>query len=143
MCLSTDIEIYVRTIAGVDASLSEIWLIGSRANGTVTKNSDWDFLVFGGAPLHKSLAALGDLRRPDVDLLVLEPDGDTFSTPWPAEESKRGSLSDWRWQASGDQATYEQAVFVRNDEDSENFGSEMGDIFRETKLAIRVWPHQA
>ena len=86
----------------------EVWLIGSRANGTAKATSNWDFIVIG------SSGTLGRLRSqapiPDLDLLVVF-DGDEFSSPWPRIEDgnfKTGSLRRWQWQRLSEElATYE------------------------------------
>lgn len=86
----------------------EIWLIGSRANGTETTTSDWDLLVFGDEALLKELES-----RPEVggaDVLVVF-DGDGFRSPWSRTDDgvmKTGTLSGWKWHFVSDaEATYE------------------------------------
>lgn len=84
-----------------------VWLIGSRANGTARKNSDWDLLVMGDAELLERLSRTAP--TPNVDLLVLF-DGESFASPWDSGSSKvrkSGSLSDWAWrQTSESEAIY-------------------------------------
>lgn len=74
-----------------------VWLIGSRASGTQTEGSDWDFVIFGSEPLVQSLAATA--APANIDALVVY-DGDEFRSPWPRESDgwvKSGSLSHWAW----------------------------------------------
>lgn len=93
---------------GVLARNAEIWLIGSRANGTAKDTSDWDFVIFGGRDV------LAELQRitpvPSLDLLVIL-DPHTYMSPWPRRETgqlKQGTWSLWKWQKlSEDEATYE------------------------------------
>lgn len=86
----------------------EIWLIGSRANGTARMNSDWDFFVFGNADVYEQLRT--HLPIENIDLLVVT-NGDEFASPWPREADgaiKRGSLTAWKWQQlTSDRASYE------------------------------------
>jgi predicted nucleotidyltransferase len=84
-------------------SIAEVWLIGSRANGTSKCESDWDFIVFGPLGLREAMAQDKSLARPDVDLLVASPDG-VVADPW---KVKSGTLSNWEWnRISNSQATY-------------------------------------
>lgn len=75
----------------------EVWLIGSRANGTAREDSDWDFLIFGNSAL---LSQLESEQAPEnADVLVVY-DGDAFRSPWNKTEDgviKSGSLSGWKW----------------------------------------------
>ena len=122
-----------REIASVLTSLLarevEIWLIGSRANGTAKETSDWDFVVFGGREV---LAALQrEARVASLDLLVVV-DDDTYIGPWPRVEDgepKTGNWKLWKWQKlSEDQATYEATKWADEDD--------YPDI--STKRAVRV-----
>ena len=70
MCLNKDIEDHIKTIVSTVSGMDSIWLIGSRANGTATENSDWDLLIFGPANIHKTIKNYPELRRKDIDLLV-------------------------------------------------------------------------
>ena len=108
-------------IAGVLARLLarnvEVWLIGSRANGTAKDTSDWDFVVFGGPQV------LAGLQRetpvPSLDVLVVI-DAHAYSSPWPRPEDgqpKRGTWSQWKWhKLTEDEATYESAKWADEDD---------------------------
>jgi predicted nucleotidyltransferase len=37
---------YVAELTATYPGIREVWLLGSRANGTATEASDWDYLVF-------------------------------------------------------------------------------------------------
>lgn len=85
----------------------EVWLIGSRANGTETTTSDWDLLVFGNEALLTELESSREVDGADV-LVVF--DGTSFRSPWSraADGMKSGTLSGWKWQLVSDaEATYE------------------------------------
>lgn len=85
----------------------EVWLMGSRANGTARINSDWDLLIFGDKALLDALKKEDPLG--EVDVLVVH-DGNAFQSPWNKTDEgilKSGSLSGWEWQRkSATEATY-------------------------------------
>ncbi|MGH7308765.1 MAG: hypothetical protein ACREK6_08735 [Candidatus Rokuibacteriota bacterium] len=95
----------------------EVWLIGSRADGTAKAASDWDFVVFGGADV------LGRLQQepavPSMDILVVI-DDHTYISPWPRPEDgqpKRGTWSQWKWRKlTAEEATYESAKWPDDDD---------------------------
>jgi hypothetical protein len=74
---------YIDRLVQAYPSIREIWLLGSRANGTERQNSDWDYLAFGD-----DARAFNDLHNdiqfndPDVDLLFLSPGADEAIKPW-------------------------------------------------------------
>lgn len=94
--LPVDLACWLAEVVRRHPGIAEVWLIGSRANGTETPESDWDFLVFpccvvepdGGletgwlrsdqgretglpAGVAASIHADSTLRRADVDFLVV------------------------------------------------------------------------
>jgi predicted nucleotidyltransferase len=72
-----------------------VWLIGSRAAGSASPNSDWDYLVFADRQTFDDLARNEAFNDPEIDLLVVY-DGDQFSKPWPDDSrQKKGSLLGW------------------------------------------------
>ncbi len=88
----------------------EIWLFGSRANGSARTESDWDLLVVGSPQLLEQLANQRPFERCDLMVVV---DGDNFVSPWLRHASadvKHGSLSEWRWKGLPDgEASYESS----------------------------------
>lgn len=87
--------------------LSSVWLFGSRVNGGVRPDSDWDFLTFGPSELLNQLKASGPLPPKDVSLMVVY-DGENFRSPWPRDKDgayEKRSLSDWKWTAISDGQT--------------------------------------
>ena len=109
--------------------IREIWLIGSRANGTATDRSDWDFLVFADRHAYTALARMPHLNEPDVDLMVLW-DRDNFVKPWPeGDREKGGSLTGWKWERHSDAwATYMERKWAD------------GGAISRTAHAVRIWP---
>lgn len=104
------VKIHVNALFHVDANISEVWLVGSQANGAAGTDSDYDLLIFGNQATIGLLALRSDLRREDIDLLVLV-NSDEFKTPW--EPNKSGTLTKWQWQKSGEEsATYTAAKWV-------------------------------
>lgn len=125
---------YVRQLADACADVSEIWLYGSRANGTARAGSDWDLLVFGRDGAYECLAAASHLHREDVDCLVMR-DADEFSNAW-GKKPKSGSLSGWEWmQVSGTAAQYTE---VKPRGSGDNF-----NMVLTVRAAKLVWPREA
>ncbi len=92
--LPPSVQAFVRPLLEARHS---VWLIGSRANGTQTEASDWDFIIFGSETLIQLLAAAA--APENIDALVVY-DGDDFRSPWPRQRDgwiKSGSLSHWAW----------------------------------------------
>lgn len=85
----------------------EVWLMGSRANGTARTDSDWDILIFGDMELLDALRKEEPLE--ETDILVVH-DGDAFQSPWNKTGEgvlKSGSLSGWEWKRKSEtEATY-------------------------------------
>jgi predicted nucleotidyltransferase len=103
-----DIYEYVDRLAASCSGVAEIWLIGSRANGTERPESDWDLLVFGDETSLDCLAQALELHREDVDCLVVG-GVDEFSSAW-GPRAKSGSLSGWKWKRISDaEAQYTEA----------------------------------
>jgi hypothetical protein len=95
----------------------EVWLIGSRADGTAKAASDWDFVVFDGADVLRRLQK--EPAVPSMDILVVI-DDHTYISPWPRPEDgqpKRGTWSQWKWRKLTDEeATYESAKWPDDDD---------------------------
>jgi predicted nucleotidyltransferase len=136
--LSPEIDEYISQVAERYGGIESVWLVGSRANGRASEESDWDFIVFGGTELFNSLKSDESVHRENVDFLIVEDDGDSFSRPW--GRRKRGSLSSWKWTTINDhEATYIGTKWIP-DEEQVAKGRDMGDL-RSFKLqAIRVRP---
>lgn len=88
-----------------DAAVDEIWLFGSRVNGTANAMSDWDILVRA-----KTEPRVCPKRHSGIDVVWRGPsdsclaDGaDTFFT-FP--------FSDFQWKESGNEASYLGRKFI-------------------------------
>jgi len=104
--LSDEIRKYVEILKDDFPAIEEIWLLGSRANGTARSDSDWDFLVFSSEPpkLKEKLQRMTKYHRDDVDLFVVDEDRN-FVTAF--GKTKGGSLDGWKWnQNSANSASY-------------------------------------
>lgn len=122
--------------------ISELWLIGSRANGSPRPDSDWDFLAFANPTVLAVLQAETTLHRHDVDFLVVV-DGDNFQSAW--GEFKSGSLTRWHWVKLGRAlATYQgeklESTPVDPYEDSPYDMSSLSTPTTSTCNAYRVLP---
>jgi predicted nucleotidyltransferase len=79
-------------------AIDEVWLFGSRADGTATAASDWDLIAFSGDRLAADVVE--PTRRfaaERFDIFIAH--GDEFRRPWPRKKDgviKRGTLSGWK-----------------------------------------------
>jgi predicted nucleotidyltransferase len=98
---------YIERLVTKYPDIGEIWLMGSRANGTHRPDSDWDYFVFGNERILRSLARRRKFHQPDIDPLIVY-DGNQFRKPWAdGPRWKTGSLSAWQWNLVGHgEATY-------------------------------------
>ncbi len=116
--LSQHVQDRLRRLIEKHASISAIWLIGSRANGCSRPESDWDFLIFANDDVFQAMKRDSTLDRGDMDILVVY-DEDSFEQPW-GENPKKGSLTEWGWsKVSEEEATYEQTKYVIDEETTE------------------------
>jgi len=133
--------------------ISEIWFIGSRVNGRDIKTtSDWDFVVFSENEVLPLLIQDNELKETanllNIDLLV-ETDGDKFSSPWERKTINRNDLK-WSklseseakyWGAKCRERTAEERVYLT---DYEKYAIEHGaddsiDVSR-WRIAKKLWP---
>jgi hypothetical protein len=125
--MNQEIVKFVQGLCAICPDIQSIWLIGSRANGTETETSDWDFIAFGNETVLKNLATHPGFHRPNVDFFVVT-DGDKFQAPW-GDLNKGGYLSEWNWkETSCTTAKYTQAKSVE------------GKTVLAEKKAFKVWP---
>jgi hypothetical protein len=98
-------------------SIKQIWLIGSRADGSAKPSSDWDYIVMADQSALDALSVDSRFNDPAIDLLVVY-DGDQFRKPWPdGSREKHGSLTGWNWKETSEgKATY-RATKPRDDDD--------------------------
>jgi Nucleotidyltransferase domain len=133
---------YIDELTATYRGIREVWLLGSRVNGTATEASDWDYLVFlDDDRLFSALCQDLRFKRPGIDLLVIGTLGDLASCPWTENDgyTKTLGLGDKpngiRWRTvSATAALYLEPT----DRKSE------GPIKMETKFqwakALRVYP---
>jgi hypothetical protein len=77
-----------------------VWLIGSRANGAVREDSDWDFVAFVSDLIFERPA-----RNHDVDIIRVDRDG-TYLLEGQSI-ARAGPFKTWRWRRNGpNQALY-------------------------------------
>ncbi len=128
--LDNAIELYLKQVVAVCPEIKAIWLFGSRANGTATSSSDWDFLAFGDDATYERLHLATELHRENVDFMVMTNEDD-FQNVWGSLE-KIGSLTVWEWSKTSDlSGQYMQT--------KKKPGSDFDSICT-IKKAIRVWP---
>ena len=111
---------YVKKLVLAYPSIKQIWLIGSRANGTARADSDWDYLVFTDDG-HVLNALYRDKKRssPEIDVLLVV-DGRHAINPWSVDTwTKSLCLDDLpgnlAWQLISDtEAQYRPRQFSEN-----------------------------
>jgi len=129
-----DVRAYVRKLTTAHRNVKEMWLLGSRANGTAKPTSDWDILAFADDPTFNALRDDTELHHSDVDLLVVRSADGRFEKPWGRKKS--GSLEKWQWnRLSETEATYRSTKFVPDPGETHH-----GDFHEQTFKAIRLWP---
>lgn len=130
-----EVQAHIFKLAQVYPGITEIWLIGSRANGNARIDSDWDLLMFADSETFLEITKRPEFKQPGVDLLVVY-DNLHFQEPWPESadgyEPKTGALrglGEWDWERISDvDATYTGTKVIN------------GMPTMQTKKAIRLWP---
>jgi len=108
---------YVGKLVVSYPAIAEVWLIGSRADGSAQHTSDWDYLVVADLITLESLSATPEFNEPNVDLLVVY-DGDNFRKPWrDGDREKHGSLSGWDWKQTSEIEAHYRATKPRSNDD--------------------------
>jgi predicted nucleotidyltransferase len=129
-----DVRAYVRKLATAHRNVREMWLLGSRANGSARPKSDWDILAFADEPTFNALRDDQQLHHPDIDLLVVKSVDGRFEKPWGRKKS--GSLEKWQWnRVSETDATYRSTKFVPDPGETHH-----GDFHEQILKATRLWP---
>ena len=110
-------------------------MIGSRANGGATNESDWDFVVFADAAYVEMLKTGSPAAELAVDVVV---HASIFRNPW--NENKAGDLGRWHWSTqTASHATY-QTVWISDQDREEGDLVELGELITRKNNAFRVWP---
>jgi predicted nucleotidyltransferase len=129
--MDVEIRTFLERVAAITPGLNSIWLIGSRANGTATESSDWDFVAFGTEATLDFLREATLLHREKIDFLVVT-NGEDFRAAW-GEVDKSGSLSEWKWEVlSEGKSEYMQSKSIEREGGSRVVVTQCP--------AIRVWP---
>ncbi len=136
--LATEISPYINELKDKYSEIESVWLFGSRANAPYSEESDWDLFIFANGRVLDSLKTDTELRRENIDLLVVF-NGNDFKAPWkqPGEEHlplKYGSLTglgQWGWEEISDV----EAVYIK----AENMKGHSYPVTRSMK-AWRIWP---
>jgi hypothetical protein len=108
---------YVAALLRAHPSIKEVWLIGSRADGSAKPTSDWDYIIFADQGVLSALSTTSTFNKRDIDLLVVF-DGDNFRKPWAdGQREKRGCLSGWEWRPISTSTAAYRATKAREGED--------------------------
>ena len=103
--LTHEINSYLDDLLNTVDGIRSIWLLGSRANGTATLESDWDFFVFGENIVFEQIQVSQKFPAGHIDLLIVSADG-SFRKPY--GHMKSGDLNSWGWRiVTPKLATYE------------------------------------
>jgi hypothetical protein len=113
---------------------TSVWLIGSRANGRASQESDTDLLVFG-SPAFSEAARANLPREVAVDVLVVT-DGDKFEDVW---MPKTGSLTQWGWKQGAGATTYKGTKWLPDPPEDAMPGANTGTPIERIEQAICLW----
>jgi hypothetical protein len=118
---------YVDEFAREHPSITEVWLFGSRANGTARHDSDWDYLAFtDSASTLNAVHRDARFDRPNIDLFIAH--GLTALRPWEPHNGTPKVLSldtvpgGMHWNVSDSEATY---LYPKDDPDPRFFRTTM------------------
>ena len=128
-----DILKFSNTLVKAAPGIKEIWLLGSRANGTARDDSDWDLLVLGDDETLKAFRRNPSLHRPDVDCLVAT--NDQFVNAW-GEKMKSGSMPAWEWVRLND-------FFAEYTEKKWKDAVDGAGVVSRRRKAVQLWPNDA
>ncbi|GEM_PF-2635620 len=131
--LPSDVQRFVDTLVAQSPAPAEVWLIGSRANGRATANSDTDLLAFGSAGFLQALKASATPLA-GVDCIVVDERGEG-QDPW---QEKRLSLASLNWNRIDQQSARYVGTKWIADED-EPTDSCLGELRRIEERALRLW----
>ena len=129
---------YIAELVAAYPSIREVWLYGSRANGSARPDSDWDYMAFADEATLTALRSDSRFHRAGIDLMIVT-NGDQSAAPWTDHSgSKSGTLAKvdggWHWERlSPTQATY------RATKPPEAEGCEVRVI---KQCALRVYPQK-
>lgn len=124
--LPTEAQRFVDTLVALIPAPAEVWLIGSRANGRATANSDTDLLVFGSAGFLQALKAQVTPLT-GVDCFVVDAEG-AGQDPW---QEKQLTLRGLEWtRVSPGAATYVGTSWHRG-------------LVSRIESAVLIWPAEA
>lgn len=142
--LSPEAYAFLLLLVDIQPHPQSVWLIGSRANGRATAESDTDFLIFAdetyAATARRTLAA-----PVAIDVLVVH-DGNHFADIW---QEKRGSLDLFRWRRiDSTRAAYIGTEFVPDIEGDDDLPQslhdtddlQLGQGTEREEVALLVWP---
>ena len=138
--IPTDVEAreYVSELVAAYPSICEVWLFGSRANGSTGLESDWDYMVFADDATYTALCSDSRFHRDGIDPMIVT-DGDHFAAPWTDHSRlKSGRLAKvgggWCWhRVSPTKATYRATKPPK---------VEGGDVQVFERCALRVYPQR-
>ena len=128
-----DILAFARALVQRAPDIKEIWLLGSRANGTAREESDWDLLVLGSEETLRALQTDTSLHHPNVDCLVAT--NQEFVNAW-GEKVKSGSMPAWEWTRLND-------FFAEYTEKKWKDAVDGAGVISRRRKAVQLWPNDA
>lgn len=128
-----DVAEYANALAAASPGVREIYMLGSRANGTAREDSDWDLLIIGNEQTLRFLRTATHLHRADIDCLVAT--NEEFENAW-GEKLKTGSLPGWKWERLND-------FFAEYTENKWSETENGGDVVSRRRRAVQLWPKDA
>lgn len=122
----------VMTRLGADQTVHEIWLIGSRANGSAVSTSDWDLLVRSTRD-----PSVVSKRSAEIDVLWSGPSGTVLLEG--KDETLGFMFSDFEWkESSPTEATY-RGRKLKNCHDGTARDASESPFDRSRQRALLLW----
>lgn len=80
---------YLAKLVAAYPSIREVWLFGSRANGSDKAESDWDYMAFADEATYAALQRDLRFHCDGIDLMIVR-DGSQFAKPWTDDGRPKG-----------------------------------------------------
>src|SRR6266404_6086943 len=98
--LPDELQQFLSSFVEAFAQATEIWLFGSRVDGTARPDSDWDLIVLGEGLTPEAVKPFETFRSDVYPLFIGNIREDEAWRPWPRQKDgllERIQFSTWRW----------------------------------------------
>lgn len=129
-CIPPHVASFIETLKQ-DEMVFEIWLIGSRVNGTTNPSSDWDILVKANTE-----TSVRPKDHADIDVVWCSPTGTCLAGG--CSQNLAFQFSDFSWSEREGNASYTGRKFTEYEYDVARDTSEPVQV-RTRQNAVRLW----